>query len=100
MSVELRIALDRFDVLTVNVEARTDLGVRIETLSIWFSRVAGEIRRCFPARFPVHVRPCIRRAVKIGRGDLCMGGCTDLWCRCLDHDRKQRAGGLLNAFCS
>ena len=30
MCVELRIALDCFDVLTVNVEARTDLGVRVE----------------------------------------------------------------------
>ena len=29
--IELRIALDRFDVLTVDIEARTDFGVGVET---------------------------------------------------------------------
>src|SRR5215470_5743148 len=34
--VELRIALDRFDVLTVDIEARTDFGVGVETFSVRF----------------------------------------------------------------
>src|SRR5262245_38522957 len=97
MCVELCIALDCLDVLTVNVETRTDFGVGIETLSIRFIGIAGIIRRCGPARFPVHSSPCVRCAVKIGRGDPCMRRCTDLWRRCLHHDRKQGDAELLNA---
>ena len=85
MRVKLRVALDRFDFLTINVEARSDLGVRVETLSIWFSGVTDVVRQRCPARFPVHPRPCVRCAVKIGRGDPRVRSCADLWCSCLHH---------------
>src|SRR4029077_17758729 len=97
MRIELRIALDCFNVLTVDIEARTDFGIRIETFSIWFVGIAGVVSHCCPARFPVHPRSCVRCAVKISRGDPSMGGGADFWCRCFDHDRKQRDAVLLNA---
>src|SRR5262249_16480312 len=97
MSVELRIALDCFDFLTINVEARTDLGVRVETFSIRSFGIGGVVWRRCPARFPVHARPCVRCAVKIGRGDPRMRGRTALWCSCLDQEKKQRDAELLTA---
>ena len=85
MRIQLRISLDCFDVLTVNVQSRADLGVRVETFAIAAFDLAAELRVCRPSRFPVHTRRYVRCAMKICGGNPGMRCCADLRCRCFDH---------------
>src|ERR1700738_4134451 len=91
MLVELRVAFDRFGLLDVGIEPRTDLTKGVVALKI----ILVYFRGSGPGRFPMDVRFDVRCAMKIGGRNPRVRRCTNLVVG-LDNNREKRDAVFLN----
>src|SRR5260370_38622870 len=91
MLVELRVAFDRFGLLNVGIEPRTDLTKGVVVLKI----ILVYFRGSSPGRLPMDARSDVRCAMKIGGQNPCVTRGTHLVAG-PDHHREKPDPVALN----